>query len=129
MDACCMNIEKLFEYGWGATWLEAALAVVVLQLLLLRFAAHDRRKLLVQNTVLAVLVMASGTLRKAMPSRSSPGTLVIIVSVTFSSGWMPITNWLAVMRAPRPEKIEWGTCRNWTMISVVRLGRRLPVRK
>ena len=67
MDACCMNIEKLFEYGWGATWLEAALAVVVLQLLLLRFAAHDRRKLLVQNTVLAVLVMASGTLGWWLP--------------------------------------------------------------
>ena len=62
-----MNIEKLFASGWGAAWVEAALFVILLQLLLLRFAKHDRRQLLVQNTVLATLVVVSSLLGWLLP--------------------------------------------------------------
>ncbi len=67
MGAHYMNIAKLFESGWGTAWLSAALLAVLLQLLLLRFVAHDRYKLLIQNTVLAVLVVASSALGWLLP--------------------------------------------------------------
>ena len=75
------------------------------------------------------MAISSSTGRRRMPSRSSPGTLAISDRVMFSEGWMPITSRLGWVLAALLAKIECGTRRKLTTISVTRLGRRLPVRR
>jgi small-conductance mechanosensitive channel/CRP-like cAMP-binding protein len=53
--------------AWEPAWLEAALLVVILQSVLLRFAVSDRRQILWSNVALAVLVLIFGLLGSLLP--------------------------------------------------------------
>ncbi len=69
MNAKPFFLQAWFSQGWAPGWMEAALLALLLQILLLRYVAvaSERRRLLWQNAVLALLAAGCSGLSHALP--------------------------------------------------------------